>query len=141
VVIWHEDLIPKTPNELPYDYDSQGDPQKLNRPITRDDINQVVIEVSEQDCLGSLSNIHLAYADRDGIKSKKCTILAGHISQEVDAAKTGKHPLSEDEIIDLRKGLDGKWPDFMKGRGKKDFYPSERVLGKYLGRATDPSGV
>jgi RNA-dependent RNA polymerase len=138
VVIWHEDLIPKTPNERPYDYDSQGDPPKLDRPITREDINQVVMEVSEQDCLGSLSNIHLAYADKDGIKSEVCTNLAGHISQEVDAAKTGKHPLTEKQIIELRKGLDGKWPDFMKGRGKRDFYPSERVLGKYLVDLVNP---
>jgi RNA-dependent RNA polymerase len=130
VVIWHEDLIPKTPNEKAYDYDSQEDPPKMTRPITRDDINQVVMEVSEQDCLGSLSNIHLAYADKDGIKSKTCTDLAGAISQEVDAAKTGKHPLTEDQIKKLRLGLNDTWPDFMKARGKKQFYPSPRVLGK-----------
>ncbi|CAF3706902.1 unnamed protein product [Rotaria sp. Silwood1] len=130
VVIWHEDLIPQTPNETPYEYDSQEDPPKMNRPITRDDINQVVMEVSEQDCLGTLSNIHLAYADKYGIKSETCTYLAGAISQEVDAAKTGKHPLTNEEIVELRQGLDSKWPDFMKGRGKKEYYPSERILGK-----------
>jgi len=104
----------------------------MDRPITRDDINQIVMEVSEQDCLGTLSNIHLAYADKNGIKSEICTYLAGAISQEVDAAKTGKHPLSEDQIRELRDGLDKKWPDFMKSRGKKNFYPSKLVLGKYL---------
>ncbi|CAF3306134.1 unnamed protein product [Rotaria socialis] len=88
------------------------------------------MEVSEQDCLGSLSNIHLAYVDKEGIKSKICTDLAGAISQEVDAAKTGKHPLTEAQIADLRKGLNNIWPDFMKSRGKKNFYPSERILGK-----------
>jgi hypothetical protein len=131
VVIWHEDLIPETENETPYEYDSQGDPPKMNRPITRDDINKVVMEVSEQDCLGSLANIHLAYADKEGIKSEICTKLAGDISQEVDATKTGKHPLTEEEIKDLRDGLDNTWPDFMKTRGKKKFYPSKRVLGKF----------
>lgn len=130
VVIWLDDLIPQTPNEKPYDYDSQPDPEKLKRPITRDDINEIVMRVSEQDCLGTLSNIHLAYADKLGIKSKECTDLAGAISQEVDAAKTGQHPLSENQINELRKGLDNEWPDFMKSRGKKDFYRSERVLGK-----------
>ncbi|CAF1473862.1 unnamed protein product [Rotaria sordida] len=130
VVIWHEDLIPQTPNETAYEYDSQEDPPKLNHPITRDDINQVVMEVSEQDCLGTLSNIHLAYADKQGIKSETCIKLAGDISQEVDAAKTGKHPLTNEEIVKLRKGLEDKWPDFMKGRGKKEYYPSERILGK-----------
>ncbi|CAF3530516.1 unnamed protein product [Rotaria socialis] len=130
VVIWDKDLIPETPNEEAYAYDSQEDPPKMKRPITRDDINQIVMEVSEQDCLGSLSNIHLAYVDKEGIKSKICTDLAGAISQEVDAAKTGKHPLTEAQIADLRKGLNNIWPDFMKSRGKKNFYPSERILGK-----------
>ncbi|CAF4280883.1 unnamed protein product [Rotaria sp. Silwood2] len=130
VVIWHKDLIPQTPNETPYEYDSQEDPPKMNRPITRDDINQVVMEVSEQDCLGTLSNIHLAFVDKYGIKSEDCTKLAGHISQEVDAAKTGKHPLTNDEIIELRNKLENKWPDFMKGRGRKEYYPSEHILGK-----------
>ena len=102
----------------------------MNRPITRDDINQVVMEVSEQDCLGILSNIHLAFADKWGITSEKCTALAGCISQEVDAAKTGKHPLTEEQIKNLRTELGNKWPDFMKARGKKEFYPSERILGK-----------
>jgi RNA-dependent RNA polymerase len=132
VVIWHEDLIPKTPNEIPYDYDSQEDPPKMNRPITRDDINQIVMEISEQDCLGALSNIHLAYVDKEGIKSETCKYLAGAISQEVDAAKTGKHPLSDKQIAEYRKRLNNEWPDFMKARGKRQFYPSERVLGKYL---------
>ncbi len=131
VVIWHEDLIPETPNEIPYDYDSQEDPPKMNRPINRDDINKVVMEVSEQDCLGSLSNIHLAYADKDGIKSKICTDLAGWISQEVDAAKTGKHPVTDEKIAELRKEFGSKWPDFMKSRDKREYYASERVLGKY----------
>ncbi|CAF3749965.1 unnamed protein product [Adineta steineri] len=132
VVIWLKDLIPTTPNVDAYKYDSQEDPPKMDRPITRDDINQIVMEVSEQDCLGSLSNIHLAYADKEekGIKSKVCTDLAGWISQEVDAAKTGKHPLTEEQIAALRKNFGTEWPDFMKARGKKDYYPSERILGK-----------
>jgi hypothetical protein len=104
----------------------------MNRPITRDDINQIVMEVSEQDCLGTLSNIHLAYADKFGIKSEICKRLAGDISQEVDAANTGKHPLTNEQIIELRNGLNNRWPDFMKSRGKKEFYPSEHILGKYL---------
>ncbi|CAF4634951.1 unnamed protein product [Rotaria sp. Silwood1] len=42
------------------------------------------------DCLGTLSNIHLAYVDKYGIKSKICTELAEVISKEVAATKTGK---------------------------------------------------
>ena len=130
VIIWYGDLIPSTKNEDPYDYDSQEEPKKMDHPITRQEIIQVVIDVSEQDCLGTLSNIHLAYADKDGIKSEICKRLAGDISQEVDAAKTGKHPLTDEQIGELRRGLNNRWPDFMKGRGKTDIYPSERVLGK-----------
>ena len=102
----------------------------MDHPITREEIIDVVMRVSEQDCLGTLSNIHLAYVDKCGIKSDVCTRLAGAISQEVDAAKTGTHPLSDAEIKVLRDGLENKWPDFMGGRGKQEFYPSERVLGK-----------
>lgn len=138
MVIWFDDLIPTTPNEEPYAYDSQEDPPKMDHPITREEIIDVVMRVSEQDCLGTLSNIHLAYVDKRGIKSDVCTGLAGAISQEVDAAKTGTHPLSEAEIKRLRDGLDNKWPDFMGGRGKQEFYPSERVLGKSSG---DPKEI
>lgn len=87
------------------------------------------MEVSEQDCLGSLSNIHLAYVDRDGITSEICKKLAGYISQEVDAAKTGKHPVTEDDIKQLRKEFGDKWPDFMKNSNKNEVYPSKRILG------------
>ena len=106
---------------------------KLKRPITRDDINTVVMRISEQDCLGPLSNIHLAYVDKKpkGIKARVCKKLAGAISKEVDAAKTGKHPLSEEQLKQFREKLDNKYPDFMKTRGKREYYPSKRVLGKF----------
>lgn len=163
VVIWHEDLIPTTENEEPYNYDGVKDTDesdddldkpdewdtlivankedepketkesnKLKRPITRDDINEVVMRVSEQDCLGPLSNIHLAYVDKKpkGIKARVCKKLAGAISQEVDAAKTGKHPLNEEQLRKLREGLENKYPDFMKTRGKREYYQSERALGR-----------
>jgi hypothetical protein len=123
-------LIPTTDNEIAYEYDSQEDPPKMDHPITRDEIVRIVMDVSEQDSLGSLSNIHLAYADKFGIKSDICTKLAGDISQEVDAAKTGKHPLTDIEISKLRKDLDNEWPDFMQHRYKRKVYPSKRILGK-----------
>ncbi|UJR09769.1 hypothetical protein I4U23_013996 [Adineta vaga] len=125
VVIWHEDLIPKTENEEAYKYDSQGDPPKMDRPITREDINR-----------GSLSNIHLAYSDKCGIKSEKCKEIAGWISEEVDAAKTGKHPLTETEMAQLKKDFGEEWPDFMKVRGPRKYYTSQRILGKLYRSAT-----
>ncbi|CAF1415336.1 unnamed protein product [Rotaria sordida] len=65
-VIWHEDLVPlQTSNAIPYNYDSQQSPPLvLDRPVKRDDINDVVLQIAESDYLGRLSNLHLAYADR-----------------------------------------------------------------------------
>ncbi|CAF5017342.1 unnamed protein product, partial [Rotaria sp. Silwood1] len=70
------------------------------------------------DCLGTLSNIHLAYVDKYGIKSKICTELAEVISKEVAATKTGIHPLTNDEIVILKQKLENKLSDFMKGHSK-----------------------
>ena len=130
VVIWHEYLIPTTKNEEAYNYDGQGEPKKMEQPIERRDIIDVVMEISEQDCLGSLSNIHLAYADRKGVKSEFCKKLAGWISEEVDAAKTGHHPVSNEDLYKFKKDLNNEWPDFMKTRGSRKYYPSERILGE-----------
>lgn len=130
-MIWLNELIPRTPNEEAYDYDAQGTSRKMERPITRDDIVDSLMEVSEQDCLGTLSNIHLAYTDRERIGAEICKTLAGYISQEVDAAKTGKHPVTEEEIQRLRDGLNNQWPDFMKSKARREYYPSQRVLGQF----------
>ncbi|CAF1557797.1 unnamed protein product, partial [Didymodactylos carnosus] len=130
VVIWHEDLLPNTINHPAYDYDSQADPPKLDRPVTREDINKVVLDVSEQDCLGTMSNIHLAYVDKYGITDPYCMYLAGLISQEVDAGKTGKHPMSEEELRDCRRKLNDELPDFMRKTRTSKQYPSKRILGK-----------
>lgn len=123
-------MIPTTENEKAYDYDGQADPIKLKRPVERKDIIDVVMTISEQDCLGNLSNIHLAYADRDGVKSDFCKKLAGWISEEVDAAKTGQHPVSNEDLCQFKKDLNNEWPDFMKARGPRKYYPSERILGE-----------
>ncbi|CAF0930753.1 unnamed protein product [Adineta ricciae] len=130
VVIWHEYLIPTTENEEAYNYDGQDEAKKMERPIERKDIIDVVMQISEQDCLGSLSNIHLAYADREGVKSDFCKKLAGWISEEVDAAKTGHHPVSNDDLYRYKENLGNVWPDFMQARGSRDYYPSKRILGK-----------
>ncbi|CAF0883936.1 unnamed protein product [Adineta ricciae] len=130
VVIWHEYLIPTTENEEAYNYDGQDEPKKMERPIERKDIIDVVMEISEQDCLGSLSNIHLAYADREGVKSDFCKKLAGWISEEVDAAKTGHHPVSSEDLYRYKEDLGNEWPDFMKTRGSRKYYRSKRILGK-----------
>ena len=122
LVVWHEDLVPdKTKNAKPYDYDSGPLPQKYNRLIKRDDINNAVLSIAESDYLGRLSNLHLAFADRFGVDDNKgpgngimSTVeLAGKISLEVDSGKTGYHPLNDDDIKKLNVALENKRPDFM----------------------------
>lgn len=136
-VIWHEDLVPhQTPNATPYNYDSQGDPLLLNRPVERKDINDVVLNIAENDYLGRLSKLHLAYADLYGVDSDEppqndvlSTIeLAGAISEEVDSGKTGQHPLNEMQIRKQSKALGNERPDFMEYANMKS-YQSKKILG------------
>ncbi|CAF1359032.1 unnamed protein product [Didymodactylos carnosus] len=128
-VIWHEDLVPNTENYEAYVYDTQDNLPKHPGAITREDINKVVLDIAEQDCLGRLSNLHLAYADRLGVDDEKCKELAGVISKEVDSGKTGIHPMSEAQIKELAKGLDNKRPDFMENKNMES-YASSCILGK-----------
>ncbi|CAF1158600.1 unnamed protein product [Rotaria sordida] len=137
-VIWHQDLVPlQTPNAVPYNYDSQPPPPELNRPVNRNDVNHVVLQIAESDYLGRLSNLHLAYADHYGVDSNerpakdvRSTIeLAGAISQEVDSGKTGQHPLDDNQIMEQKKALGNTRPDFMENANMKS-YPSKKILGK-----------
>ncbi|CAF0781157.1 unnamed protein product [Rotaria sordida] len=137
-VIWHQDLVPlQTPNAIPYNYDSQKAPPELDRPVKRDDINDVVLHIAESDYLGRLSNLHLAYADHYGVDSNErpkeavfSTIeLAGVISQEVDSGKTGQHPVDDNKIMEQKKALGDARPDFMENVNMKS-YPSKKILGK-----------
>ena len=128
-VYWHPDLIPTTENFAPYEYDSQEKPKKLDRPVTRDDIRQVVLEISEQDALGRLSNLHLAYTDMYSIRHPAAIKLAAAISEEVDAGKTGKHPLTENEIAELAAKLNNERADFFNRPKQFDLYASSNTIG------------
>ncbi|CAF4102022.1 unnamed protein product [Rotaria sordida] len=138
LVVWHEDLVPtKTNNAPPYDYDSQTPADKFDGPVTRSNINDTILRIAEQDCLGRLSNLHLAFADKFGVDNVNSpakdvlstTELAGAISQEVDSGKTGYHPLSENDIAKLNNALDNKRPDFMDNPSLER-YESLHILGK-----------
>jgi RNA-dependent RNA polymerase len=129
-VYWHPDLIPTSENFAPYEYDSQEKPKKLDRPVTRDDIRQVVLEISEQDALGRLSNLHLAFTDKFSIRHRDAMKLAAAIAEEVDAGKTGKHPLTEDEIAELARKLDNERADFFNRPKQFDLYASSNSIGK-----------
>jgi len=138
LVVWHDDLVPyNTGNAPPYDYDSQTPTQTYDQPVTRDDIHNTILNIAEQDCLGRLSNLHLAFADKFGVESEKrpaedvlSTVeLAGAISREVDSGKTGDHPLNENEIRRLNDALGKQRPDYMDNPNFEP-YESEHILGK-----------
>jgi len=138
LVVWDEHLVPdNTDNAQPYDYDSHKPVQTYNRPVTREDINETILNIAEQDCLGRLSNLHLAFADKFGVEDEKrreedilSTVeLAVAISREVDSGKTGDHPLNENQIRKLNAALGNKRPDYMDNPNL-DQYQSDHILGK-----------
>jgi RNA-dependent RNA polymerase len=137
LVIWHPDLVPlETDNAPPYDYDASIPSNELPHPVQREDINNKVLEIAELDCLGRLSNLHLAFADRFGVADDKphgngvrsTVALAGAISQEVDSGKTGYHPLSEKDIKKLNEALGNERPDYMDN-ANFEHYRSRHILG------------
>ena len=138
LVVWHEDLVPmSTDNAQPFDYDAPI-PAKTNPPfLTREIINKTVVDIAENDFLGRLSNLHLAFADKFGVDDINgpggdllSTIeLAAAISQEVDSGKTGYHPLEDEQIKQLTNALDRKRPDYMDNPNFES-YKSEHILGE-----------
>ena len=152
VVIWHENLVPhRTENIQPMDYDSET-PETTRRQaeimaakinpedscsIVREKVVDNVMNIASMDCLGQLSNLHLAFADRFSVNSNKkpapnvpSTIeLAKYISQEVDSAKTGYHPLNSDDIRRANEAIQRKRPDYCENHNFES-YPSKNVLGK-----------
>ena len=138
LVVWHTDLVPcNTENAEPYNYDGGRPSGTYTDPVTREAINNTILSIAEQDCLGRLSNLHLAFADKFGVNSEKepregvlSTVgLAGAISLEVDSGKTGYHPLTEGKIKELNNALDKRRPDFMDNRNFEQ-YESKHILGK-----------
>lgn len=128
-VFWLDLLVPTSENFEPYDYNCQEPPVPLSRAVTRDDIVDVVLTISEQDCLGKLCCTHLAYVDKLGVQHDQCVAIAAAISEELDAGKTGKHPFSEQKIKELNSKLDYQRPDYID-KDQFNLYPSEHVLGK-----------
>ena len=135
IVLWEQNLVPQsTDNADPYDYDANI-PESDQRQLRVKE--ELVLEISEQDYLGRLSNLHLAFADKFGVDNnnrskadvRSTMELAAAISQEVDSAKTGYHPVNDEEMKRLTLALEGERPDFMD---KSDFkrYESRHVLGK-----------
>jgi RNA-dependent RNA polymerase len=140
LVVWHEHLVPyETENAEPYDFDSNIPTEKYDLLVDRNAINDTVLKIAENDYLGRLSNLHLAFADKYGVDDDKgpgngvlSTIkLAGAISQEVDSGKTGYHPLNDDDMKTLNNALENRRPDFMDNANNEP-YTSNRILGKKM---------
>lgn len=129
-MIWHTEFVPETENDTPYDYDCHQPLLRINdRPINRSDIQATVLDISEQSCVGKLCSLHLAYMDLYGVDDPKTLDIAGHISEELDAAKTGKHPLTTKQIMQLQADLHNKRPDYFD-KQYNELYPSKHVLGQ-----------
>ncbi|CAF3626328.1 unnamed protein product [Adineta steineri] len=129
-VIWDPDLIPTTDNDIPYDYDSADEPVKLDCPIERKHIIEVVLDIAAQNLTGDMSNLHLATADLLDARDLRVCELAGLISQELDAPKTGKHPITSEGLNVYRNEiLQGRYPDFMM-KERYQSYASDKVIGK-----------
>lgn len=76
-----------------------------------------------------MSNLHLALADLLGTRHPEVVGLAGLISQELDAPKTGKHPITNEELRNYRVNLlEEHYPDFMMKESYKS-YTSEKIIG------------
>ncbi|CAF3409422.1 unnamed protein product [Rotaria sp. Silwood1] len=129
-VIWHPAFIPQTPNDTPYDYDSQMPMLRISdRPINRADIQATVLDISEQSCVGKLCSLHLANMDLYGVAHPKTLAIAGYIAEELDAPKTGQHPLTPKQIGELQTELGNERPDYFDKVYYKS-YPSKHVLGQ-----------
>jgi hypothetical protein len=89
------------------------------------------LDISEQSCVGKLCSLHLAYMDFYGVADPKTLAIAGHISEELDSAKTGHHPLTPKQISQLQAELGNDRPDYFDKPYYK-LYPSIHVLGKFV---------
>jgi hypothetical protein len=129
-VIWHPAFIPHTENDIPHDYDSLIPMLRVvGRPVNRIDIRSTVLDISEQSCVGKLCSLHLANMDRYGVAHEKTAAIAASISKELDSSKTGQHPLTPKEIMQLQAALGNDRPDYFDKPYYK-LYPSKHVLGK-----------
>lgn len=103
-----------------------------DRPISRADIQATVLDISEQSCIGKLSSLHLAFTDRYGVAHPETLAIAGYIADELDAPKTGQHPLKPQELQELQSKLNNERPDYFD-KPNYSLYPSKHVLGKKKG--------
>lgn len=131
-VIWHPDFVPQTVNDAPYEYDSPTSMLRpIDRPVNRSDIQETVLNISEQCCVGKLCSLHLANTDLYGVDHLRTLAIAAHISKELDAPKTGHHSITPEQIMKLQEQLGDARPDYFDKPYYKP-YPSRHILGRIL---------
>ncbi len=79
--------------------------------------------------MGKLCSIHLARMDLYGVADKRTVAIAALLSEELDAAKTGLHPLEPKHMMQLQAELGNERPDYFDKPYYK-LYPSKHILGQ-----------
>ncbi|WZZ29308.1 hypothetical protein YC2023_012709 [Brassica napus] len=125
-VSWDPELIPPNTYE-PMDYTAE-EPQALDHEVTiqvRREITNHFTNYPLNNNVGTISNLHKVFADKEGEKagSKQCLELAKMFSAAVDFPKTGVE-------VKIPPHLYVKeYPDFMENQNKLA-YKSKTVIGK-----------
>jgi RNA-dependent RNA polymerase len=99
LVMWDDDFIPKTINEVPMDFTPEK-PTDLDRPITVSDLSDFFVTYMKNDSLARIALAHLAQADfnEKGVRDDKCLELAQLHSQAVDYPKSGLPAVMDREL-------------------------------------------
>ncbi|UYV64752.1 hypothetical protein LAZ67_3001852, partial [Cordylochernes scorpioides] len=124
-VIWHPDLIFQCDNFEPMNF-PYNPAKELDRPVQVEDMADFFCTYIQKDCVGTLANAHLVWADylSEGIFSKKCMRIARSYSISVDFAKTGV-------AAEITRGeRPHTYPDFMEKNKEKNTYLSVKALGE-----------
>ncbi|UPX13823.1 RNA-directed RNA polymerase [Ascochyta rabiei] len=126
MVLWDNDLLPKTINVPPMDFTPVKPIEKVG-PIDIADVSDFFVTYMKNDSLGRIAHAHLAQADHQdaGVNSRVCLELANLHSQAVDYSKSGIPA-----VMDYALGPK-KWPHFMEKKHKpaSQIYDSKKILG------------
>jgi RNA-dependent RNA polymerase len=99
LVMWDDDFIPESINEVPMDFTPEK-PTDLDRPITVSDLSEFFVTYMRNDSLARIALAHLAQADfnEKGVRDDICLELAQLHSQAVDYPKSGLPAVMDREL-------------------------------------------
>ncbi|KAI9223018.1 RNA dependent RNA polymerase-domain-containing protein [Blastocladiella britannica] len=124
--IWDKTLIPDH-QVPPMEYEASSSvAAAINRAATKVDIEDVCkffVDYMENDIVGALCNLHLAYADLMSAASPPCLQLAHIYTTAIDWPKTGVRAVLPPTLRRIAR------PDFMEAEFL-DVYRSEKILGR-----------